>query len=75
MGRPPKPIEHGTIKGYVTENRRGLRTCASCRKAWRKYCLPRNQAQRAKVRKRRTVGVDQTRPEEVLARFLEENAE
>lgn len=48
MGRPRKPIDHGTPKGYLQELRRGYRTCASCRRVWRAYCAPYNAAYRAR---------------------------
>lgn len=32
-----RPIRHGTAKGYQTERRRGLVTCAACKAAWARF--------------------------------------
>ena len=32
-GRPPKPIEHGTFRGYQTHRRRGEDPCDDCYEA------------------------------------------
>lgn len=38
------PIRHGTIGGYQAELRRGLKTCVTCKKAWRMYWQKKNGA-------------------------------
>ena len=69
-GRPLEPINHGTTAGYLKHLRRGQRTCASCRRAWRTYNGQRRAHQREERRLRRIRGVSQVAPEEVIRRLL-----
>ena len=37
-GRPPEPVVHGTVSGYLKERRRdGVEICDACRTAWRNH--------------------------------------